>query len=162
MNAADPAGVASAAPDDALSLLREDHRRLEALLVDCEQAAADTTATSSADRSGLVARLGALLVAHGQVEDELVYPELDEAAAAKGRADHDEIGTLLKALVEDGQDAHGEFGSKLSPLAARLRAHVALEEQQWFAALSGLRDEPGLSQQLASRRAELLGPQGVD
>ncbi len=161
MSDTDTAGTAAAAPDDPLALLRDDHRRLEALLADCERAAGDAAASSNADRSGLVARLGALLLAHAQIEDELVYPALDDAAATEARDDHREIDTLLQALVE-GQGAHGGFALKLSALARELRAHLALEERQWFPALASLRSREGLAQQLASRRAELLGPQGVD
>ena len=107
MSTSDPTGTARAAPDDALDLLRADHRRLHALLDDCQRVAEDHG--GDADRSGLVASLGALMQAHAQIEQELVYPALPVGDAAGAREDHAELQTLLQALV-DGEGQAPGFG----------------------------------------------------
>lgn len=156
MSTSDPTGSAGVAPDDALDLLRADHQRMAALLDDLQRVAEDHG--GDADRSGLVASLGALLQAHAQIEQELVYPALPVNDAAQAREDHAELQALLLALVEGG--AAG-FGLRLGALARELRAHLADEEQRLFPLLQGV-DRQDLGQRLATRRAELMGPQGVD
>ena len=155
--------AASPTTQDALDLLHDDHRRIDALLADCERLVASPQ-SSSADRSGLISRLGALLIAHGQLEQQLFYPALGAPAAEidDAVADHEEIKRSLLRLSEvDAPPA--SFDECIKTLALRVREHISAEEGQLFArARSSGIDLHELGSQLALRRAALLGDQGVD
>lgn len=153
--------AAAPSTQDALQLLHADHRRIDAMLSDCERLAASDEA-SSADRSGLVSRLGALLIAHGQMEQQLFYPALRVARREIEQAEqaHADIARQLEQLSASGSSA-AEFKERIAALAAAVRAHVSAEEAQLFAGAEGL-DLHALGTSLAMRRGELLGEQGVD
>jgi len=152
-----------ASSQDALQLLQADHRRIAGLLDDCTRLAADDSGShSGADRSGLVARLGALLQAHAQVEQELFYPAIQATPQAleQARLDHAHVAELLGRLVADEQE-HAHFAENLAALVAAVRAHVAEEEEHLFPAAATL-DLQALGARMAVRSAELMGEQGVD
>ena len=147
--------------EDALALLRGDHRRIEALLGQCLQSA-EPGAAVAADRSGVLARLSTQLSAHMKIEQELFYPAL--AGAPKiGRpavAEHAEIEARLKTLAT--LDLNGEdFAERLASLAELVRDHFEHEEAELFSAAKSL-DLQDLGTRLATRRGELLGDMGMD
>jgi hemerythrin superfamily protein len=152
---------ASASTQDALHLLRGDHRRIDALLDDCARLAGGRS-SSAADRSGVLARLAVLLLAHAQVEEELFYPALAAApmAVEDAHTDHEQIEILLKRL-NAGTPSPSEFAEGIAALSTVVREHLAEEEQQLFAHAHTL-DLQELGVLMALRRAELLGMQGED
>ena len=155
--------AASASTQDALDLLHDDHRRIDDMLADCERLAASPQA-SSADRSGLISRLGALLIAHGQLEQQLFYPALGAPAAEidDAVAEHEAIKQYLQRL-SDVEAPPASLDECVKALAHAVREHVSEEERHLFArARSSGIDLHELGSQLALRRAELLGDQGVD
>jgi iron-sulfur cluster repair protein YtfE (RIC family) len=162
-------GAAGAAPpregaastQDALQLLRADHRRIDALLNDCARLAGERS-SSRADRSGLLMRLGALLLAHAQIEKELFYPALEAAPMAidDAHTDHDEIEAQFRRL-NIGELPASDFGKGVATLTQLVREHVAEEEQQLFPHAQPL-DSQELGTRMALRRAQLLGDQGED
>ena len=155
--------VAAPSTQDALDLLRADHQRVDALLADCERLAANRDA-SAADRSALVSRLGALLIAHGQMEQQLFYPalRLHTSQLEQATADHVAVQAALQGLSEPDADASA-FVSRIGSLAQQVRAHVQTEEAEFFpkASAAGI-DLHALGTQMAMRRGELLGDQGID
>ena len=159
---------AAAAPttQDALGLLRADHQRVDAMLADCERLGGNLEA-SAADRSGLVSRLGALLIAHAQMEQQLFYPilGLDAAQLEQATADHASVETSLQALSNSNADDDGteNFAARIGVLAQQVRAHVKQEESEFFpkAKSAGI-DLHELGTQMALRRGTLLGDQGID
>lgn len=156
--------TAAAAPStqDALEVLREDHRRIESMLADCERLAAGPGASSAADRSGLVSRLGALVIAHGQMEQQLFYPALKAQGSEVDRAidEHEQLERLLGGLAA-AEGSASDFASRVQTLATALRGHLRSEEAQLFGRTQGL-DLQALGIALAIRRGELLGDQGID
>lgn len=156
-------GAPSASTQDALDLLHDDHRRIDEMLLDCERMAGGS-ASNHADRSGLISRLGALLIAHGQLEQQLFYPALREPAQEVEEmvAEHEAIKDFLHRL-SDVDAPPASFDNCVKALAETVRAHIRKEELQCFsrARSSGL-DLYALGTQLALRRAQLLGDQGVD
>lgn len=158
-----PPGQASASTQDALQVLGDEHRRIEALLADCERLAADGQA-SSADRSGVVSHLGALLIAHAQMEQQLFYPAIGAPASEADAAirEHEAVEQQLERLSVADAPASA-FASGVAALAQAVRAHLRHEEDRLFARAraSGI-DLQALGTQLALRRGELLGDQGVD
>lgn len=157
----DAGGHPPPSTQDALELLFADHRRIDHLLDDCARLAA-AAGHSEADRSGLLARLGALLLAHTTMEQELFYPALrDIDARVQGaEAEHAHFGRQLESLSLPGLDGGG-FAEALDSLARSVRAHMSDEELHLFPAALTL-DLQALGTRLALRRGELLGDQGVD
>lgn len=155
--------VAPPTTQDALELLHEDHGRIDALLADCEQLAASDSA-SSADASGLVSRLGALLIAHAQIERQLFYPAAGAAAqeVVDAIAEHEAIEAQLHQLSAPDFEMK-TLRERVGRLAVAVRAHIAEEESVVFERIrvSGV-DLHALGTQLSLRRGELLGHQGVD
>ncbi len=167
----------AAAPttEDALELLRADHTRADAMLADCERLAESRDA-SAADRSGLVSRLGALLIAHAQMEQQLFYPALgmDSGQLEEALADHAAVQASLQRLSDpsagagaradaDADAGADAFTSCIAALATQVREHVRHEEAVLFpkARAAGI-DLHALGTQMALRRGELLGDQGID
>ncbi len=147
---------------DALELLHDDHVRIHALLAEGARLAIDGAGLHTADRSALIARLGALLQAHEQIEAEIFYPALetviDDIDAA--RRGHQRVAERLAALQRSEGDA-GSFDQNLAGLADAVATHVQREEEQLFPAARRL-DLQELGTRLALRRGVLLGDQGTD
>jgi len=160
-NGTAPARDAAPSTQDALQLLRADHRRIDGMLNDCARLAS-ARSSSRADRSGLLMRLGALLLAHAQLEKELFYPALAAAPMAVDDAhtDHDEIEAQFKRL-NIGELPASEFGERVAALARLVREHVAEEERELFQRARPL-DLHELGTRMALRRGQLLGDQGED
>ena len=157
--------IANPAPStqDALQVLRSDHRRIEDMLMDCLRVAAEERDHApSADRNGLLERLAARLQAHAQIEAELFYPALNTDALTRDSAqrDHDEMQVQLNELLA-AKSPGEEFERRLFALAQRVRTHIGLEEAQLFPLAEAL-DLDALGVRLAMRRGELLGEQGSD
>jgi hypothetical protein len=149
---------------DALEVLESDHRRLKTLFQDYARLTADGAA--DADRSGLLARIGALLRAHAQIQTELFYPALLAAGAVRqdDLPRHDALLADLASLAESDvrDDVHdAEFDRRVARLGDKALAHAAQVEKRLFPAARSL-DIKTLGTQLALRRGELLGDQGAD
>lgn len=158
------APTAPPSTQDALEVLESDHRRLKTLFQDYARLTADSAA--DADRSGLLARIGALLRAHAQIQTELFYPALLAAGAVRqdDLPRHDALLADLAALAEsdvkdDLRDA--DFDGRVARLGDKALAHAAQVEKQLFPAARSL-DIKTLGTQLSLRRGELLGDQGAD
>jgi hypothetical protein len=146
---------------DAIGVLREDHRLLRAAMTDL--ALALDKDASAADRQGLVGRIAALLRAHREAEVGLLYPQLRRAGRLSAATEaglvqaHDQLRERVEALTL------GASGSRASQLADVLAQHMARTEAEVLAALrrSGL-DLDELGAQMALKRGELLVDHGVD
>jgi hypothetical protein len=157
--------IATPAPStqDALQVLRSDHRRIDAMLTDCMRVAAEEHGQApSADRNALLERLAAQLQAHAQIEVELFYPALQANALTRDSAqlDHDEILVQLNELLA-ALPPGDEFERRLFALAQLVRTHISFEEAKLFPLAEAL-DLDALGATLAMRRGALLGEQGPD
>ncbi len=154
--------AAAPSTQDALDLLHADHQRIDSMLADCERMSGP--GASAADRSAMVSRVGALLIAHAQMEQQLFYPALglDAQQLELAIAEHAAVETLLQRLAEPDAAAQA-YGSRIAELALQVREHVQKEEAELFplARSAGL-DLLALGTQMALRRGELLGDQGID
>ncbi len=166
---------------DAQQLLRGDRARIERVLSDCLRMVdapgpggdaspagdspgsdAGLTSFSPADRSGLLARLGALLGTHLRMKRELLYPALGLASEAVAGllAEHDSLTARLVALTDPEADP-ADFSTALAGLVSALGEHLDGEARQLFPAPPSV-DATALGAAMAIRRGELLGDQGVD
>ena len=150
---------------DALEVLSSDHRRLETLFKDYDRLTSQEAAV--ADRQGLLARIGALLQSHAQMEEELFYTRLNTESPKlqKALADHAEIRALLQEALNPDLSPQA-LDDTVAQLRQTVLDHVAYEEETLFAqarVLDGKElDLKALGTKLTMRRAQLLGDQGAD
>jgi hemerythrin superfamily protein len=112
---------------DVVELILDDHRIFEELLRDLR----DVTANREAAREAL----SNVLVAHGEAEEEKVYPQLNRKRAITqgevehGEHEHAEGNEALLALLEcKGTDTQ-KFDDAVETLATALNHHIGEEEQ---------------------------------
>ncbi|MFR9673816.1 hemerythrin domain-containing protein [Streptomyces sp. TR06-5] len=117
----------SSAHHDVVELILEDHRRMEELF--------RTMRNAEADRAGALAEFAALLVAHGEAEEEKVYPDLarrpsvDDEDVEHGVHEHQEGNEALLALLEVSDVSSPEWDEKLEDLVAAVTHHLDEEER---------------------------------
>lgn len=143
---------------DVLGLLFDDHRRFELLLAQLRD--------PTQDRDAVRRAFADVLIAHGEAEEELVYPvlrrktdDVGEHEVEHGHEEHAEGNQALLALLElKGTDtqAFDDAAEELSNLVAH---HIAEEE---ITILGPAREEVGprvraeLGEKWAARRNELI------
>jgi hemerythrin-like domain-containing protein len=127
---------------DALGLVRQDHRRLEALLERFQRA----DLTDVEERTVLLDQLNTALRHHVDEEESLLYPAYplpDRDLLTNGTAQHRLITTLADELATTPPDAT-TFQPKLHALATQIRAHLNAEDATLLTALESLLDDPAL------------------
>jgi Hemerythrin HHE cation binding domain len=127
---------------DALGLVGQDHRRLEALLERCERA----DLSDVEERTVLLDQLNTALRHHVDEEESLLYPAYplpDRDLLTRGTAQHRLIITLADELATTPPDAT-TFQPKLHALATQIRAHLNAEDATLLTALESLLDDPAL------------------
>ena len=127
---------------DALGLVRQDHRRLEALLERLERA----DLSDAEERTVLLAQLNTALRHHVDEEESLLYPAYplpDRDLLTRGAEQHRLITTLADELATTPPDATA-FQPKLHALATQVRAHLNSEDASLLTALESLLDDPAL------------------
>lgn len=143
---------------DVLELIVDDHRLFESMLRDLRDATKDRDAVRKA--------FAAVLIAHGEAEEELVYPTLRRKAADigehevhHGTEEHAEGNeALLKVLELKGTDTQA-FVDAVEELSNLIAHHIAEEE---LSIISPARTEVGervrneLGETWAARRNELI------
>jgi hemerythrin superfamily protein len=117
----------SPANHDVVELILQDHRRMEELF--------RTMRNAEADRAGALAEFANLLVAHGEAEEERVYPDLarrepvDEEDVEHGVHEHQEGNEALLALLEVADTSSEEWDEKLEDLVSAVTHHLDEEER---------------------------------
>ena len=146
----------AATPDDAIALLKADHRQVEEWFEEFEKA------RSSDRKAELAERICDALIAHTTIEEEIFYPAFLEATGEKdlhheAAVEHDSAKKLIKEIKRAGpQDDYYE--AKVTVLSEMIKHHVKEEEQPdgLFAKARGSdMDLKALGEDLAERKAEL-------
>jgi hemerythrin-like domain-containing protein len=149
---------------DAITLLREDHRKLKALLRDLEP----TTERAVKTRRELFDRIKVELTAHEIVEEEVFYPTLKQHPRAKeivleGYEEHDVVDTLMGEL--DALSVEDEtWGPKAKVMIENIEHHIEEEEGDMFVKARQVMDRSELQELgevMAARKAELTTGAGV-
>lgn len=142
---------------DVVELIINDHRMFESLLRQLRDASADREAAREA--------LAHALIAHGEAEEQVVYPKLERRdAIGGGEAHHGEkehaVGNQkLLDLLEARGTSTQKFDRAVEALAEALNHHIGEEEQT---ILNGARSDlaekarQDLGQEWAARRLQLL------
>jgi hemerythrin superfamily protein len=149
---------------DALELLRNDHRQINELL----SLYARTQETMEvAKKTTLVARLCRAVAVHTAIEEELFYPAIRETVVDAGplldiaEIQHDAIKRLTKDLAASTPSVDPRYDAKVAVLDGYFKDHVRLEEEQLFPKIHKTALELfALGEQLALRRREALAAIG--
>ena len=144
--------------DDAISLLKADHRQVEGWFSQFEK-------TRSADRKlELAQNICKALTVHTEIEEEIFYPAFLEATEDKdmhheAAVEHDGAKKLI-AQIEASSPSDDYYDAKVKVLSEMIKHHVKEEEQRdgMFAeARQSEMDLKALGEQMAARKAELMG-----
>jgi hemerythrin-like domain-containing protein len=127
---------------DAIGLVRQDHRRLEALLDRSER----TDHDDAKERTVLLAQLNAALRHHVDEEEALLYPafpQSDGDLLTRATEQHRRIITLAEELAAIPPTADS-FQPKLRVLADHVRTHLDTEDATLLTALEAELGDPAL------------------
>ena len=149
---------ASPASQDAIALLKADHRQVEEWFEQFES-------TRSDDRKKkLAGQICQALEVHTQIEAEVFYPAFLDATEEEDihhevEVEHDSAKKLIAEIEGSGPDDE-YYDAKMKVLSEQIKHHVNEEEKRggMFAkARESDMDLKALGEQLAARKLELMG-----
>jgi hemerythrin superfamily protein len=146
---------------DAIALLKQDHRTVEELFAQFEKASGEGRKQKLAEQICLE------LSVHATIEEEIFYPacegKVDEELLKEAYVEHDGAKVLIaeiQAGIESGSGQSDDFfDAKVKVLQEQIEHHVEEEEKRMEGMFSQARkaglDMDALGEQLARRKAEL-------
>lgn len=142
---------------DAIALLKEDHRAVEKLFKDFEEAKGE------GHKEKLARRICLELTIHAMLEEEIFYPAcegtVEEDELKEGYVEHD-AAKLLIAEIEANEGRSDEyFDTKVHVLQEEIEHHIKEEEGAggiFAQARKGKLDLDSVGEQLAARKRELM------
>ena len=149
--------MAETKSQDAIALLKQDHRTVEELFEQFEKASGDGRKQKLAEQICLE------LSVHATIEEEIFYPacegKVDEDLLKESYVEHDAAKVMI-AEIEAGEPSDEFYDAKVKVLCEEIEHHVQEEEKRMEglfaqAKKAGL-DMDALGEQLAQRKAELL------
>lgn len=150
-------GRASARPDDAVSLLMADHRKVEDLFKQYEKAKKDES-----KKQAIFQQISMELKVHTQIEEEVFYPAsrefVDDAEMVnEAEVEHASAKDLIAQL--DGMaPSDPYYDAKVKVLQEMIEHHVEEEETEYFPECrESDMDLKAIGEQLKARKAELAG-----
>lgn len=147
--------MAEAKTKDAIALLKEDHRTVDKLFKEFEEAKGEGR------KEKLAQRICLELSVHTKIEEEIFYPacagKIDEDKLKEAYVEHD-AAKLLIAEIEGASGASDEFfDAKVQVLSEEIEHHVEEEERELFPEVRKAKiDLDSLGQELAERKKELV------
>jgi hypothetical protein len=144
--------------DDAIALLKGDHREVERLFGEFERARSDD------QKRQLAGQICLALRTHATIEEEIFYPAFLEATGDteihhEAEIEHEGAKRLIEEIESNGpRDDH--FEARVAVLQEMIRHHVKEEEQRggmFSKAQSSEMDLRALGRQLMERKLELMG-----
>lgn len=140
---------------DALALLKADHRLVSGLFADFEK-------TRSANKQKqIVERICTELVVHATVEEEIFYPAVklalkDKELVPEATVEHTSVKELIARVR--GVEPDGEiYSARINVMGEFIKHHVKEEEREMFARVKKTKlDLKALGAQMAARKEELL------
>ncbi|MBA3812862.1 MAG: hemerythrin domain-containing protein [Caulobacteraceae bacterium] len=150
----------SGAPQDAVALLKADHKEVEGWFDDYEDL------TSNAEKSALAGKICAALKVHTQIEEEIFYPAARQATTDDDLIDEavvEHAGAKdLIAQIEGMKAGDDLYDAKVKVLGEQIKHHVKEEEEELFPeAHRANMDLVELGARMAARKSELKAQLGV-
>ena len=144
-----------AASQDAIALLKADHKEVSELFDEYEKSRA------APRKKALVAEICTALSVHAQIEEEIFYPAVktaleDKMLVPEAMVEHAGVKDLIAQL--EGVEPDGEmYDAKVKVLSEYVKHHVKEEETEMFPkAKSSSADMAELGAQLVARKEELM------
>jgi len=150
-----------AASNDAIALLKADHREVEGWFEQFE------SARSQSRQEELARKICQALKVHTQIEHEIFYPAFleatqDEDIHHEAEVEHQGAEKLIGEIEATGPD-DDYFRAKVTVLSEMIKHHVNEEEKRdgmFSKARQSDMDLAALGEQLAARKSELMGQSG--
>ena len=148
--------MAETKQQDAIALLKADHRAVEELFEKFEKASGDGRKQSLAEEICLE------LSVHAQIEEEIFYPacegKVEEDLLKESYVEHDGAKVLIAEII-NGEPSDEFYDAKVKVLQEEIEHHVQEEEKRMEGLFAQARkadlDMDALGQELAARKQEL-------
>jgi len=142
---------------DAIALLKADHRAVEALFEKYEGA------KGGGAKQKIALEICLELTVHAQIEEEIFYPacegKIDEDLIKEAYVEHDGAKVLI-AEIEAGTPDDEFYDAKVQVLSEQIEHHIEEEERRLEGMFSQARkagiDMDALGERLRARKSELL------
>lgn len=142
---------------DAVALLKADHRTVEDLFEKFEGAKGDGA------KQKIALQICMELTVHAKIEEEIFYPacegHVEEDLLKEAYVEHDGAKVLI-AEIEAGDPSDEFYDAKVKVLSEQIEHHVEEEEKRMEGMFSQARkaglDMDALGEQLRARKAELV------
>jgi hemerythrin superfamily protein len=112
---------------DALQMLADDHRTVEALFEKYDNARGE------AAQRKIVQQICQELIIHAMIEEQIIYPAIRDAVEDdmmdEAQVEHDSAKTLILSL-QQGEPSDAYYDAKVSVLKEQVEHHVYEEERQ--------------------------------
>ena len=149
--------MASTKSQDAIALLKEDHRKVEDLFEQFEKAKGDER------KQKLALEICKELTIHTILEEEIFYPavkgKVEEDLLKESFVEHDAAKVMI-AEIEAGDPSDEFYDSKVKVLSEEIEHHVEEEEKPKEGLFAQTReadiDLKALGEQLTARKEELM------
>ena len=149
--------MAETKQQDAIALLKQDHRTVEELFAKFEKSSGDGR------KEKLAKQICLELTVHAQIEEEIFYPacegKVDEDLIKEAYVEHDGAKVLIGEITSGSESSDEFFDAKVKVLQEQIEHHVEEEEKRMEGMFSQARkagiDMDALGEQLAARKAEL-------
>jgi len=149
--------MATDSKQDAIALLKADHRTVEELFEKFESASAPSTKQKIANQICLE------LTVHTRIEEEIFYPacegKIEEDLLKEAYVEHDGA-KLLIAEIEAGSPEDEYYDAKVKVLSEQIEHHVEEEEKRMEGMFSQARkaglDMDALGEELRARKEALI------
>ena len=140
---------------DAIALLKEDHRAVEKLFKDFEEAKGEGR------KEKLARQICLELTIHTKIEEEIFYPacegKVEEDLLKEAYVEHDAAKLLIAEIEAGNGESDDYFDAKVQVLSEEIEHHVQEEEKELFPQVRKADlDLKGLGEQLATRKKELM------
>jgi iron-sulfur cluster repair protein YtfE (RIC family) len=149
--------IFAAAADDAVDLLKHDHREVQKAFSDFEE----LSKSNNAGKKSLADHIADELLKHMTVEEEIFYPAVKDYVEDAEDIINESIieHAAAKGLIKQIKDMRGDeefFDAEVKVLAEQIDHHVEEEEKEMFPKVrrSSL-DLDALGRKMAARKAEL-------
>jgi Hemerythrin HHE cation binding domain len=147
----------TAGREDAISLLKADHREVEGYFEEFEKARSDDR------KQQLAEKICRALTVHATIEEEIFYPAFLEATEEEdlhheAAVEHDGAKKLIAEIESSGPD-DDYYDAKVTVLSEMIKHHVNEEEKRdglFAKSRQSEMDLDALGKQLASRKTELM------
>lgn len=142
---------------DAVALLKADHRKVEQLFADFEGAKGD------GKKQKLALEICMELTVHTKLEEEIFYPacegKVEEDLLSEAYVEHDGAKVLI-AEIESGGPDDDYYDAKVKVLSEQIEHHVEEEEKRMEGLFAQARkaglDMDALGEEMAVRKQELV------